>query len=511
METKFGQISDYDFFYNITSMATFNTMETALEAIQKHKDQIDTPKLNQLLDVYINMEDISAEKLSFLVQTLQTVNEDAIPIKKLVRLAKENESLFIEGQRAINHVANFFSIISKNFDKIADEIKFQNFYILALKAETHNLKIGSLNTLLRKAFDKIQTIGFQPYDLVHVDFMVENNLLNADSLHNAWDHYRENIRDPVLKARLLVALVKRSQKAAADETIQKDLRETFSTIEAKLQDTNARTVLTALSSLLAFPAEIINENKDTLLKALKEYISFGSSQDYLRIVQAFSWEFVRSNFSLYSQFFRELAKNYTLFNKKFQTSEVLAILEKFSSLGYRNISIYNSIIADLGTGFNYLRPDEQARALQAFSKLGIRHEEIFEKILLKAVSNSQNYKENLKTIFDAAFRVGLDTQNVKDAVAKFIEGSKGDRQDNTAALIQLVAILELGNEKEIFETLIPRLKAEYKIGYFSALQAFFKAVYPDKPEYVEAFKKFSYESEEKVKNLSKATAMVILF
>eukprot|EP00331_Platyophrya_macrostoma_P014791 CAMPEP_0176466898 /NCGR_PEP_ID=MMETSP0127-20121128/38162_1 /TAXON_ID=938130 /ORGANISM="Platyophrya macrostoma, Strain WH" /LENGTH=1169 /DNA_ID=CAMNT_0017860145 /DNA_START=43 /DNA_END=3552 /DNA_ORIENTATION=+ len=508
LETRFGQISDYDFFYNLTTMTTFYTIDTAMETVEKIKGQIDTQKISNILDVYINMDEVSADKLSFLVQTLQTVDNEAIPLKKLVKLFRENDSIFAEGYRSAHNLSSLFNILSKNFDKIGDEIKFQTFYILALKANSHNIKLGSLNGLLRKSFDKILTNGFQNYDLTHSEYMIENNLLNAAGIQKVWEHFRESIRDPALKAKILTALVRKNPKAATEEAIQRDLKEVFSTLESKLQEGNGKAALPALASLLSFPSEYVSENKDTLFKALKEYIGFGNSQDYLRIVNAFSWEFVKNNFSLYSQFFRELSKNYSLFNKRFQSTDVLSILEKFSSLGYRNISIYNSIIADLGSGFNYLRPDEQARALLAFARVGIRHEEIFERILLKMFNSSQNYRENMRTILDSAFRVGLDTQNVKDAITKFVENSKGERQDNTAALIQYLAILELGNEKEIFENLIPRLKSENKLGYFGPILTFLKAVYPDKPEYLEAFKRISNEGEEKIKNVSKATASI---
>lgn len=483
-------------------------MDRALEFFEKNKDQLDEQHVSALIEVYIFMEELTAEKLYFFVQALQIVKEDAISVRKLLKVAKQNENFFTEGARNVANAVAYFSILVKHFDKIANEIKFQGLYPLALRADAQHLKIGPLNALLKKAFDKILENGFQPSDYIFVEYMIDNNLLAEGAIRQACDHFRDLSKDPNTRLKLLTALVKKNPKAVTEPAIEKELKELFSKIEGKLHDANVKTVLPALATLLSFPPTYVAENKDTLLKAFKEYIGFGNSQDYLRIIDSFSWEFVRTNYNAYSQFFKEITKSYTHFNKRFSISDILAILEKFSSIGYRNLSLYNLIIADLGANFNYLRSDEQARILQAFSKVSLRHDELFDKIFQRVFHAPYNYRENLRSIFDAGFRVGFDSALVKDEVAKFVELSKTERLDTTLALIQYLPILELKNEKELLDTLFSRVKGDGKVGDFGLLQTFFKTVYPDKPEYYETVKKFSYEPEFKPRNVERASALV---
>ena len=469
-------------------------METALEIFKKHLDEFGSSKLPSLLEMFARSGEITIEKLLFLTQALETVNDDSLPLRKLMRILNEIDDFSSLNSRGVHALSTYFRILSQNFDKMYEEVKFQNLYVLSLKADSAGVKIPILKTLLKNYFSRMLESGLQGYELSYVEYMVNNSLVSPSDLRKIYNLFRNNTRDIDLRIKILNDLVLSDPNAATEKEIQQELKQLFSSQQAKLKESDQRSKPNVLATLLTFPPQLISENKDNLLKALTETLTAVNSSQYVALVQSIPIKNARPYFSLYSVFLRELSKNYPRFGKRLRNGEIILILEKFSSLYYGNIPLYNAILADLLANFEPLHPEDCTRIIHACSIIGITHEDLLDKIFDRLFTYPLAYRDVMKQILGAAFKIGFVNQNIRNNLLKFIEANKSERQENLVALIQYLPILELENERELLEALFSRIITDSKRGYFKNLTQYFKAVYPDKPEYAEAIEKISFEN-----------------
>lgn len=81
---------------------------------------------------------------------------------------------------------------------------------------------------------------------------------------------------------------------------------------------------------------------------------------------------VNNNFSFYYPFMKELAQNYSKFNKRMKFDEVCDTLKIFAMVGLKSPTLYNQILADIGRVFHLMRATDVTNVLESFSKLKMK-------------------------------------------------------------------------------------------------------------------------------------------
>ena len=274
-----------------------------------------------------------------------------------------------------------------------------------------------------------------------------------------------------------------------EETVN-EINEKLELLQKNLSETGARTVLSALALSLTFPPQFLEPNKELYVKAAKSFISFGNAQLYLNLINSIPPQYVRKNYEFYLPIIRELITNYNSFNKRMNGSDINTVITKFSSFNTRNPTIYNYILYDIGRVFNNLRSDELVNVVNAFSKVHIKQTDLFDKILVKVGNNPGNFARNFRNLVQSLYAVGFNSQQAKITIPEVFNKLRISHSATVLFYLSYIPILNLENEAEIIETLIPKVTGNPNFPKRTGvlLYEYLRVAYRNKPELAEVVK-----------------------
>ena len=98
----------------------------------------------------------------------------------------------------------------------------------------------------------------------------------------------------------------------------------------KLSDSDTKMNLFNISQILQYPYELLKDQQEVVLKYIKEYISFSTPIEFLRIVEALPNHSVSTNFSFYLPILRELSFHLQNIKQKLSMDAKIDLISKFS-------------------------------------------------------------------------------------------------------------------------------------------------------------------------------------
>lgn len=280
----------------------------------------------------------------------------------------------------------------------------------------------------------------------------------------------------------------------------KDANEKIEVLMKQLSETNAKTVLSALAAILAFPPQYWKQHKDYIYKITKEFIGLGFPEFYLDLISSLPPKYVKKNIDLYLPILKEITTHYEGFRKKLSIAQVLKILKRFSNFNYRNPAIFNLILTDIARFFNNMRNEDLFEVVNAFAMRHIKQVDLFDRILGKVIHYPFGFAPNLKFLILSFFRVGFDSQMAKNNILQIFAKLQPTKVTDILAFICYVPVVNLPREAEakFLEENIKSIKVQerpFAIKNLLYTYEFLKHCYRDKPELAEKIKGFITDFE----------------
>lgn len=287
-----------------------------------------------------------------------------------------------------------------------------------------------------------------------------------------------------------------------------------------LSETSPKVVISALTSIIAFPPSFLESNKEYLVKTTKEFIGLGTSSLYLELLSAVPVSYFRKHLDFYVPFLKELANHYDSFKKRMSVHEIIKTLKRFTDFNYKSPELYKSIVADISKHIHYLKNEEYSMVVTAFAKMSQNRPELFDKIVAKIVSDPYSFSMYLKGFILNFFRVGYNSHFAKTNIPNIFSNLGSSlTSDSRVAFFCYIPLLNLSPEAELelLERHVSSLKIKEPHYFLSPLNytyEFLKIVYKHKPHLAEKINNLRANithstNEGQSKSLAKAQKTVI--
>ena len=300
-------------------------------------------------------------------------------------------------------------------------------------------------------------------------------------------------------------ILQRSSPQELDKKLVDEAHEILELLQRQLTESNARTVLTSLAAILAFPPQFWKGKREYLTKVMKEFIGIGNPPLYMDLLNALPSRFVKSEPDQYLPFLKEITNNYSQFKKKLSTSEIVTVLERMTDFNYKNVAIYNLLLADIAKFFNGFRKEEYFDMISAFTKISIKQGDLFDKILTKVESQPKSFSNNMKFILLNLLKVGHNSQQAKTIIPNIFAKYNPTRTHDILPFICYLPVLQLNPEEEIalFAKYINALEPKeihFSVPPLINLYDFLRFTYKDKPYLAEKIKSLVSNFEKEYKD-----------
>jgi len=314
------------------------------------------------------------------------------------------------------------------------------------------------------------------------------------------------MNDAILLSKYLSYILQRlPPKDELYKTLTEEAQEKIDLLQKQLTETNSRTVLTSLAAILAFPPQFWKNKREYLTKVMKEFIGIGNAQLYIELLNALPSRSVKFEQDLYIPFLKEFTSNYSHFKKKFSTSDIVTILERMTDFNYKNIVIYNLLLGDIGKHFGFFRREEYFDMITAFTKIGIKQGDLFDKILAKVDSQPKGYSNNLRYILLNLFKVGHNSQQAKAIIPRLFTKRSPTKTQEILPFLVYLPVLELHPKEELalfekYTNLLEPKEIHFQLSPFMNLYDYLRFAYKDRPELAEKLKSIFPDFDNEYKN-----------
>jgi len=509
-------------FFRIMHLTTVNrkTRQAWMDWAKDNLNQLTKSETNKFIEVFFNLQDVTIDRILLFTSVIERVPDESLSFKRLLSSMKENKQILIEFSRLEAKFQKFLVRILRLMTVDSKEVRLATIYSFLKRVENVGIKSPIIPLIAKKGFELTKSSNVPinaNLELLYGLYLIGQRSLRVEYAQQIYEKIK-NDSDIYLVSKVFAYIVQRSPASDLEKPeIKAEINNKLEALQKNLSETGARTVLTSLAHILAFPPEFLEPNRELYVKSIKSFLNFGNSHLYMNIIHSLYPNYVRNSYDFYVPIIRELITNYNNFNKRLNPSELVNILTKFSECNTRNPTIYNHILSDIGRLFNALKNDELSDVVVAFTKIRIKQTDLFDKILSKIVSYPTNFATNIKFIFSSFFKVGFNSPQAKASIAEIYKKS-GKSSATALAFANYISILNIENEAELFEevlaNLTPEFSQRYKHDLFN-LEEYLRIVHKDKPHFAETVKNLIPEYEElkakistESKTLSKAKKLI---
>lgn len=278
-----------------------------------------------------------------------------------------------------------------------------------------------------------------------------------------------------------------SESLRSEETLNRTKAQ-LDILNKQLTSNTRRSALAAIVSVLAFPPRFLRENQETYLKAFEKALEEGNVSTYFDLLEAIPTRYAKKEYRFYYPFLKQLITSYPKFQDKMTPGKIVDVLQGFVRLGTKNSYIYNLLLQDIATNFNRYRSEDFLEIIQAFTQLGINQSDLFDQAIQRKGSNLLNYQA--KVLLPNLFRVAYKSPAFQAAFLETLPTVVANPAV-LAPFIYYIPILELANEEELFQKVVPQLtkvtgRIDNKRLYLTAY--YLKNKYRNQPELAEALR-----------------------
>jgi hypothetical protein len=498
------QLSDFNFFRNMFfTTVNKNSRNNWTQWTKDNLVEFDKTKANRLIDVFFNLDKINVERFLLFTTLIERIPNESLNLKKLISYLKENKEFLYEANKMETKFQKFLVKILRLMDASPKDARLPAIYSFIKRFETLGMRSPIVPLIAKKAYELVKTSSSNinlGLDLNFGLYLIDQNLLRLEYAQQLYQRMSSLDSDIHVLSKIYAYILSRSPRATREgEEAAADVNKKLETLHQGLNETGARTVLVTLASILSFPPEYLEANKDLYVKSIKSFLNFGNQPLYSNILNAIKPSYVQHHYDFYAPIIRELIVNYNNFNRRMSPPEIVRTLKQFAEFNTRNPTIYNHILADIGRIFNGLKNDELADVVSSFARIKVKQTDLFDKILSKIANHPHSFSGSIKEICSGFYRVGFNSPQAKACIGDIIE--KISNPSNALEIAYYLSILNVENEAELFEKLLTQLKADKLNKKFSknglvALEEYLRIVHKNKPQLAEAVRNILPEFEE---------------
>jgi hypothetical protein len=513
-----ASLSDFNLFRNMFfTTVNRNNRNLWTQWAKDNLTDFDKTKTNRLIDVFFSLDKISVERFLLFSTIIERIPNEYISFKKLISYLKENKEFLYEANRMESRFQKFLVKILRLMDTNPKDVRLPAIYSFIKRFETLGLRSPIVPLIAKKAFELAKASNANinlGLDINFSLYLMDQNLLRLEYAQQLYTRLSSLDTDVHVSSKVLAYILNRTPRSQKEgDEIRADVNKKLETLHQGLNETGARTVLVTLASILSFPPEFLESNKDLYIKSIKSFLNFGNQSLYSNILNAIRPAYAQRNYDFYAPIIRELIVNYNNFNRRMSPPEIVRTLSQFSEFNTKNPTIYNHILADIGRIFNTLRNDELAEVVASFARIRVKQTDLFDKILSKIANHPHSFTGSVKEIAGGFYRVGFNSPQAKAVIAEIID--KISNPANVLELAYYLSILNVENEAQLFEKLLSQVNAEKLLknkriskNALLGLEEYLRIVHKDKPELAETVRKVLPDFEQdKADSLKKTQAI----
>lgn len=497
LKAQKGQISDLLFYKNMFLSVQNRNLRNLWTAWAKETSaNLEKQELSRICDALLSLERVNNEQMILFNNILTQAKAENFPLKKLISTLRDNREFISQVSRFEGRLDRLLGKISSVMEVQKEELRLPIIFGFVKRLENMGVRSAHISQIAKKAYElgRRSESGSPTFlDVLYSSYLIDQGHLNQTQAKEIYGSGKKFLEDPQLNSKFYTYILQNSSQAILeeDETIN-EINQKLDVLQKKFSEAGGKAMLTTLATILAYPPQFLEPNKDLYVKSLKSYINYATPNLYLNLINSIPQSYTRTRYDFYLPFLRELIINYHNFNLKFPPTDTIKILKKFAELKTRNPTIYNHILADIGRVFNSFRVEDLVEITKAFASVNIKQNDLFDKILAKIGSNPYNFSTYGNTLITSLFRVGFNSAQAKATFSDLLTKLTPKKASIKLALANYIPILDLPNEAEHLEKLLadlPENSGRFSLKALCLLHEYLRVQYKNKPELAAAVKK----------------------
>lgn len=435
------------------------------------------------------LQNVNAQKIAFLLNSISSRNgyiksyvnpimnilsefPDKVNLSKTLRNITSNDALvgdiFLRTEQLNSRFGNILTAYTKN-----DDVKFginEIYSMIALykKLEMSSIHSGALPSLISSVYKNLQGSNLPSYlDIVVANILLSSGKLNMEVASLLYDKMREGRNYNDIVASKVLAFILRSDRER-DPKMEKEAFEKIESMVSDVQQIDSNIALSAVSKILAFPYDIIEEHFDSVSSALKDHITFCTPNQYNNIFESIDHRVVRKNRFLYNNILKCLCDQFKNIGSKIILKQQVSILEKVSLCGFNHPQFLNQIVQNISKQFNILTTDELVNTCVSLSRNKFKQADLLDRIILKLTKNPKISTRKMSYLLAALEKVGHDSSLSKSSFKSLFLQNDFIKYQGNAFFLKIDAVkmiayaLEIGidDEKEVLAEIAKRTKVD---------------------------------------------------
>ena len=408
-------------------------------------------KLTLFMDAFQKIDDPSIGQTLFLVSLLEK-NSVRLNVNKLLSILVTKRNFLMEiGQKSERLASRLISLLDNN-NEGKTILRMTSLLILINRYFDNGMSSSKLLQILQDTYAAMSENRRMNYAMESyiLGLLQDNNVLRLDLALKYFDH--QNSQSLRIHPKLITMLynhkkVESSKRAQVEQAGKRMVEHLVS----RLTDSDPRTAIDSCTQLLTMPIDMIKEHVPTILEVLRTHIGSMNSKQFLGLLSAIPKYYFMNELESYLPILKELSSMFTVFGPKLRNSEMVDAIEYYSELGVKSATLLNNILKETGRVFNYLRIPDYLILLSSFSDLGLKQNDLFDRIIQKIIPEKLNLNStDFDGIVKALWKVGYDSDLIKSSLIDLMN-KRTVSPSSFQMLIPYILSLEAKNESELLD------------------------------------------------------------
>ncbi len=187
----------------------------------------------------------------------------------------------------------------------------------------------------------------------------------------------------------LVSLVLRSPEKGEDENVKALVARSVAYCKKQILDNNQVKVIMGISSLLKMPSTCYEEDRQLVIKSLKDYLPLVNMRLYRKLIASIANQNFKGAFQFRQQIIKEVFGLLNHFLDKARKEEFFSLLQELVRLDVKSAFYFNQMLVYYGNNFDAIHPNEKIELLSLFSQLKINQSDIYNQTI-ESVFSAKN-------------------------------------------------------------------------------------------------------------------------